>query len=368
MTNSSSAKVVYSISCVLIVCNIAFAYWYCSERRAWKYVDKTDAQAVKRYLDNAKGEDSRQIARHLLLQLLEAKYLCFDFNDPEIDKKLEGFMQRYPEFDTNRLEEDLVTASEHDIAKGKVYLRLFPQGRKAETVKYRIEELGSRIDQRNWAPISQSLDDVVLQNFAKKAQTQKYKKLAEDRISVLYADFEYVKSKDTCEAYRRYLGTNPNAWHAGEARKRLLAAARREGKKLSDQDIAPFQQSLPRSGLYRYDGRDSRIAPLRIITSRGDNYYVKAVPRGGGAPVCIFIRGGDTIDVDVPLGDYTIKYACGDKWYGEDLLFGNRTSYSKADSPFSFKRTYDGVSGYTLTLYKVQNGNLRTSTIDASSF
>ncbi len=82
----------------------------------------------------------------------------------------------------------------------------------------------------------------------------------------------------------------------------------------------------------------------------------------------IFVHGGIDIELDVPLGTYTIKYASGTRWYGDAHLFGPETGYSKADSSFDFRIIGNQISGYTLTLYKVINGNLQTSSISPDDF
>ena len=79
----------------------------------------------------------------------------------------------------------------------------------------------------------------------------------------------------------------------------------------------------------------------------------------------IFIRNGETAsDMDVPTGTYELRYASGDSWYGETDLFGPSTSYSKAESFF----TFGNGSGYTVELYKQVNGNLHTNSIDKDDF
>jgi len=110
-------------------------------------------------------------------------------------------------------------------------------------------------------------------------------------------------------------------------------------------------------------------APFEIRTSAGANYLLKMEHwESGRAILDVFVCGGDRVEIKVPVGTYRVKYASGKTWYGYEDLFGPRTSFSKADSSFQFKRTFDGYSGYTITLYKVQNGNLSTSKIGASDF
>jgi len=57
-----------------------------------------------------------------------------------------------------------------------------------------------------------------------------------------------------------------------------------------------------------------------------------------------FIHSGDTLSIKVPTGSYEIKYATGQQWYGSQY------------------------SGYTVELIMQQNGNLRTSNIQAQQW
>ncbi len=49
------------------------------------------------------------------------------------------------------------------------------------------------------------------------------------------------------------------------------------------------------------------------------------------------IRLLNEIEIKVPLGSYIVKYAVGEKWYGEKYLFGPETRYNKADEKFVFE-------------------------------
>ena len=126
---------------------------------------------------------------------------------------------------------------------------------------------------------------------------------------------------------------------------------------------------LPPTGEFRiFTGRE-RLAPFQIKSSTGANYLIKLDDsRTGAAVQTIFIRGGSTVDVDVPLGTYTVKYASGDKWYGYTHLFGPNASYSKAVSLFTFYISANKYMGHTITLYKVPGGNLHIGKIDADEF
>ena len=126
---------------------------------------------------------------------------------------------------------------------------------------------------------------------------------------------------------------------------------------------------MPNTGNVNNYSSATRIAPFAIETSAGANYFVKLKDVYSDQTVMeFFIRGGEKISTKVPLGTYQIVYASGDKWYGYSYLFGEKTSYSKTDQNFNFKQTYNGVSGYTITLYRVSNGNLTTSYLNPSQF
>jgi hypothetical protein len=127
--------------------------------------------------------------------------------------------------------------------------------------------------------------------------------------------------------------------------------------------------AMPYNGKEQKFVNDKSIAPLTIETSAGANYLVKIVDYYSKSNVMtIFIKGGNTIRTKVPLGTFEIRYASGEQWYGYKHLFGNDTSYSKADESFDFRNTGYQITGYTLTLYRVSNGNLRTSHMNPSEF
>jgi hypothetical protein len=127
--------------------------------------------------------------------------------------------------------------------------------------------------------------------------------------------------------------------------------------------------ALPRSGeVQRYTSQEG-VAPLQIQSSVGDHYFVKLEDANAGRPVvAVFVRGGQTEEIEVPLGTYVVKYASGEKWYGVPHLFGPDTQYSKADQTFTFSSNGYQYTGFTITLYKVSNGNLSTTELQPGDF
>ncbi len=140
------------------------------------------------------------------------------------------------------------------------------------------------------------------------------------------------------------------------------------GSQLVREDESLWQtrmQTPPANGTVRRFHYGTADSPLKVTTSYGVNYFVKIVnPYTGSTIVDVYIVGGQSVEIDVPSGTYEIRYASGKNWYGHKYLFGPRTSYSKTNRYFTFSKG----SGYEITLYKVRNGNLSTSTISAEDF
>jgi len=129
------------------------------------------------------------------------------------------------------------------------------------------------------------------------------------------------------------------------------------------------RQPLPLNGEVQTFYTAERIAPFEIRTSGRQHYLVKLVDVITKTPVLtVFVEGGRTVTLDVPLGTYEVRYTCGNSWYGYKYLFGDSGSYSKADQTFTFSRSLDQVGGYTITLYPVANGNLNTRRIAPTEF
>lgn len=86
--------------------------------------------------------------------------------------------------------------------------------------------------------------------------------------------------------------------------------------------------------------------------------------------IYVYLRANSTTTFNVPDGDYLVKYASGDTYYGDlaEKPFGPDTKYKQADDIMEFRTTEDSAYIYystiTLTLYAVSGGNLGTTTID----
>lgn len=111
------------------------------------------------------------------------------------------------------------------------------------------------------------------------------------------------------------------------------------------------------------------IAPFKIKSERGGYYLIKLQDsKDASKYLTIFIHGGKSIKLKIPLGSYIFKYAYGKKWYGYKHYFGKKTLYSKANETFDFKLMNNQAIGYTITLYTVPGGNLQTHNINPEEF
>ncbi len=129
----------------------------------------------------------------------------------------------------------------------------------------------------------------------------------------------------------------------------------------------------PRQGIYGRYTELPRVAPLEIRTSPSFNYFVKLEDAANGNLVMsFFIRGGSTLEENVPFGSFILKYAIGKSWCGDRDLFGSNTYTEKAGQILTFKpeNTKNGyiAKGHKIELIPQQGGNLLTIPISRDEF
>lgn len=110
------------------------------------------------------------------------------------------------------------------------------------------------------------------------------------------------------------------------------------------------------------------VAPLRIKTRTGNDFYVKLVDSAERVVMTMYVEGGRDLETKVPLGTFEMRYASGKTWYGTEHLFGPETSYAKADKLFQFSFSDSRYSGYTVELILRPSGNLRTTLLSPNEF
>jgi hypothetical protein len=112
------------------------------------------------------------------------------------------------------------------------------------------------------------------------------------------------------------------------------------------------------------------LAPLSVKVPEGSEfYYIILRTMGDNAKaLAIFIHPGQTVEINVPLGEYSMLYASGEKWYGPDVMFGPDASYSRADSVFNFYDDGTYYQGHSVELIEQAGGNLPFAPAESGDF
>ena len=102
------------------------------------------------------------------------------------------------------------------------------------------------------------------------------------------------------------------------------------------------------------------------VTADSSSHYVVSLKNSSGVErLSFFVKSGDTVTVGVPSEYLYVYFASGTVWYGygEGLMFGKETVYSKDDDLLDFTNYT-----YEYTLYPVYNGNFSETPCDESEF
>ena len=109
----------------------------------------------------------------------------------------------------------------------------------------------------------------------------------------------------------------------------------------------------PKSGTI-LSGKETYGSEITVTASTTEDYVVQLKTYGGLECVSFYVRAGETATIDVPKAYLFVYFACGTEWYGygQGLMFGEDTIYSKDDEALDFT---DSSWEYTLT--PVRHGN-----------
>lgn len=112
----------------------------------------------------------------------------------------------------------------------------------------------------------------------------------------------------------------------------------------------PLEQ--PQTGLLYSATPDEELAPFDITANSNTNYLIRLCD-GKKIIQSYYIRAGETLSVYVPLGSYSLYYACASKdspWFGKSDLWDSATSYYKSNTIYTFDFDGEYYNGYTLEL------------------
>lgn len=102
------------------------------------------------------------------------------------------------------------------------------------------------------------------------------------------------------------------------------------------------------------------VFPLQVKTPPGQDYVLTLIDAGtGDAALAAYVRGGAFFKVLVPPGVFRLRFATGDRWRGEDSLFGRgaKTRVFELPTPLTFETRGLGVkAGHVVTLPEQKPG------------
>lgn len=134
----------------------------------------------------------------------------------------------------------------------------------------------------------------------------------------------------------------------------------------------------PRTSTIDDGGRRGKIAPFSVEVGPGTNYLVKLVNASNDRDyIVMFVKGGETYSTKVPLGEYNVRAAMGDVWYGKKDFFGPDTRFVRLRAKngglqsFEFYRRGNTVHGKRLILKKIMEpgeGNMEEERITRDQF
>lgn len=131
----------------------------------------------------------------------------------------------------------------------------------------------------------------------------------------------------------------------------------------------PSALPLPKNGQIFKTPMSECVAPFSIKTQGTEHYYIYLKAEiGKNNDISLFVKGGTSVEIDVPLGSYKLFYCSGSDWFGKQDKFGKDTAYYTSDNTLKFYQDGQYAYGNTITLYPVYNGNLNTKNINASEF
>ena len=104
---------------------------------------------------------------------------------------------------------------------------------------------------------------------------------------------------------------------------------------------------------------------IKVTASSSSNYVVSLKNANGVERVTFFVRAGETATIGVPAEYLYVYFASGEDWYGygEGLMFGDDTNYSKDNEIMDFAE-----GSWEYTLYPVTDGNFSETPSSENEF
>lgn len=121
--------------------------------------------------------------------------------------------------------------------------------------------------------------------------------------------------------------------------------------------------SMPRTGKLSGSTKGTEVN-FRLSADSYSTYIQMRNASTNELAVSCFVEGGKSVRVYVPGGDYTIAWASGPYWYGEEKLFGNLCTMNKSEST----EITSGRYSHTFTLEQSDDGDVGYHSANPSDF
>jgi hypothetical protein len=122
----------------------------------------------------------------------------------------------------------------------------------------------------------------------------------------------------------------------------------------------------PRAGLMWNRTGLPAVFPLQVKSAPGEDYFLRLIDvETGEAVLAAYIDGGRFFRVLVPPGTYTLRFAAGQRWQGEETLFGagGKTRQFDFPDPLSFEiRGLRKKSGHLVDITQAGPGQMAQAT------
>ena len=114
---------------------------------------------------------------------------------------------------------------------------------------------------------------------------------------------------------------------------------------------AEEEMELPWDGQRIDHTLSANIAQLKVRCAAGNYYLLKLVDSGTGKLITsVFIYGGSSAVIDVPLGKFNVRYSYGQHWFGYRSGFGPKAPSVRGKELLTFEVKGAHASAYAISL------------------
>lgn len=122
--------------------------------------------------------------------------------------------------------------------------------------------------------------------------------------------------------------------------------------------LPAWAEERPRAGLMWNRSGLPATLPLVVKTMPGRDYVVFIGDDDSDPVMAGYIHGGTFFRLLVPPGTWTVRFAHGQDWHGDDALFGPLTEWTRMKEPMTFGASVARKHGHIIRLIETE-GRMR---------